>query len=51
LAARDHAAQAVTLLRSGERTSDPFDSAITGRNLDTTFVERELEALQIADSI
>jgi hypothetical protein len=44
-AARNHAAAALTLLASGHATPDPFDSAITGRNLDSTYVSQELEAL------
>jgi hypothetical protein len=46
-AARSHATQALTLLASS-KTGDPFDSAVTGRNLDRDYVERELHALGLA---
>jgi hypothetical protein len=43
--AREHAAAALALLRDSGPTDDPFDSAITGRNLDPAYVEREVAAL------
>ena len=46
--ARRHAAEALALLASGA-TQDPFDSAITGRNLNPAYVRRELAALGLAD--
>lgn len=45
--ARGHATEALALLASGS-TQDPFDSALSGRNLDRAYVERELEALGLA---
>lgn len=45
LAAREQVARAALLFRQCSRSLDPFDSAITGRNLDREYVERELEAL------
>ena len=44
--ARDHGARVVALLER-EATLDPFDSAITGRNLDRDYVRRELEMLGV----
>jgi hypothetical protein len=43
--AREHAARALALLRNSGPTEDPFDSAITGRNLDREYVDREVAAL------
>jgi hypothetical protein len=43
--AREHASAALALLRQGGSTDDPFDSAISGRNLDQGYVEREVAAL------
>lgn len=48
-AARTHAAKALSLLASGG-TRDPFDSALTGRNLNRAYVERELQVLGLADT-
>ena len=46
--AREHAERALMLLRETEPTDDPFDSAITGRNLDREYVEREGAALGVS---
>lgn len=46
--ARDHAARALALLRECEPTGDPFDAAITGRDLDREYVEREVAALGVS---
>ena len=43
--AADNARRVLTLLRDSGRSDDPFDSAITGRNLDRDYVEREVAAL------
>jgi hypothetical protein len=44
--AREHGAHAIALLAT-DPTTDPFDSAITGRNLDRAGVRRELETLGV----
>ncbi len=44
-AVRYHAGKALSLLASTRPTEDPFDSAISGRNLDPAYIKKELEAL------
>lgn len=45
--ASENARRALALLRESEPSDDPFDSAITGRNLERGYAERELAALEI----
>lgn len=47
-AALEHAMQALSLVQGAMPTADPFDSAITGRNLDRDYVEREVAALGVS---
>ncbi len=46
VASREHATQALALLPAKQPTDDPFDTAITGRNLDRDYVEREVAILR-----
>ncbi len=47
---REHATRALALLRETQPTDDPFDTAITGDNLDRDYVEREAAALGQPDT-
>ena len=47
-AAREHAAEAMRLLDATGPTPDPYDSALTGRNLDREYVAKEVETI-VAD--
>ncbi len=47
-AALEHGTQALSLLEESTPSADPFDSAITGRNLDHDYVKRELDAIGVS---
>lgn len=47
-AALEHATRALSLLKEAVPSDDPFDSAITGRNLDRDYVQREVDAIGVS---
>jgi tetratricopeptide (TPR) repeat protein len=50
-AAREHAARLLVLLRGQPSPPNPFDSAITEKDFDRGYLEREIDALGLGDAV